>query len=361
MDSASLRMIDANRNRASEGLRVAEDYCRFCLADPHLTEHCKRLRHELTAALAVVPELALVAARETQADVGTHLTTAAEQERGSLESVCTASWHRVQQALRVIEECLKLSHSREAATVESLRYRTYTLAKACTVTADSRERLKTATLYVLIDGADSDCAFVDRVESLVEAGVDILQLRDKRLDDKNLLARARLLRRTLDQVRQNCGEEQADQPRPLFVVNDRPDIAALARADGVHVGQEELSVHEVRQIVGATMLVGVSTHSIEQARQAVLDGASYLGCGPTFPTSTKEFSAYPGVDFLRQVAAEIALPAFAIGGISEQNLSHVLQTGMRRVAVSSAIMLASDPVDSARQFKRLLQEWEPTQ
>jgi thiamine-phosphate pyrophosphorylase len=90
----------------------------------------------------------------------------------------------------------------------------------------------------------------------------------------------------------------------------------LCRADGVHVGQEELTIRDVRQIVGPEMLVGVSTHSIEQARQAVLDGASYLGCGPTFPSETKHFDHFPGLDFLRQVAAEISLPAFAIGGIT---------------------------------------------
>ena len=103
--------------------------------------------------------------------------------------------------------------------------------------------------------------------------------------------------------------------KTLFIINDRPDLAALARADGVHVGQEELSVKDARSIVGPETLVGVSTHSIEQARQAVLDGANYIGVGPTFPSGTKQFEQFPGVELLRAVAAEIRLPAFAIGGI----------------------------------------------
>jgi thiamine-phosphate pyrophosphorylase len=130
--------------------------------------------------------------------------------------------------------------------------------------------------------------------------------------------------------------------RPLFIVNDRPDLAKLARADGVHVGQEELTVQEVRQIAGPEILVGVSTHDLHQARQAVLDGADYIGCGPTFPSETKPFDHFPGLDFLRQVAGEISLPAFAIGGITLQNLPQVLATGIRRVAVAGALAAADD-------------------
>jgi thiamine-phosphate pyrophosphorylase len=119
----------------------------------------------------------------------------------------------------------------------------------------------------------------------------------------------------------------------------------LARADGVHVGQEELPVHDVRQIVGPNMLVGVSTHTIEQARQAVLDGANYLGCGPTFPSGTKHFDHFPGLEFLRQVAAEISLPTFAIGGITRDNVQQVLATGFARIAVSGAIAASNNPGD----------------
>ena len=142
----------------------------------------------------------------------------------------------------------------------------------------------------------------------------------------------------------------------LFVLNDRPDLAALAHADGVHVGQDELSVKEVRAIVGPEMLIGVSTHSIEQARRAVLDGANYLGCGPMFPSGTKEFRELPGIDFLRQVSQEISLPAFAIGGITAENLRLVRAAGFCRVAVSGAVADATEPVAAARQLLALLAE-----
>jgi len=133
-------------------------------------------------------------------------------------------------------------------------------------------------------------------------------------------------------------------------MNDRPDLAVLACADGVHVGQKELDVRDVRRIVGPNLLIGVSTHTIEQARQAVLDGANYIGCGPTFPSGTKYFDHFPGLDFLRQVAAEISLPAFAIGGITRENLADVLATGFTRVAVGGAMAMSSNPTLAVNDF-----------
>ena len=132
----------------------------------------------------------------------------------------------------------------------------------------------------------------------------------------------------------------------MAIINDRPDVAAAADADGVHLGQDDMSVKDARAIVGPRKLVGVSTHSIEQGRQAVLDGANYIGVGPTFPSVTKQFDAFPGLELLRQVAAEIRLPAFAIGGITAANLSEVRGAGFHRVAVSSAVTQAASPGDA---------------
>jgi thiamine-phosphate pyrophosphorylase len=138
-------------------------------------------------------------------------------------------------------------------------------------------------------------------------------------------------------------------------MNDRPDLAVLTDADGVHVGQEELSVRDARRIVGPSRLVGVSTHTLEQARQAVLDGADYIGVGPVFPSTTKNFTKLAGLDFVRQVAAEITLPAYAIGGITLENLDQVLECGARRVAVSGVICRADNPSEPATEIQRKLE------
>jgi len=331
-----LRVIDAAANRAREGLRVGEDYVRFALDDPHLTGLCKAMRHDLTAALAGIRPEYRLAGRDTLADVGTTLATPAELCRASPEAVLAANLTRLQESLRSLEEFGKLLDPDLAAAMERLRYRSYTLHRAVEITRASLDRLRDARLYLLIDGRPSPEEFERLARGLVEAGVHAIQFRDKRRTDRELLARARLLR-----------EITADTAT-LFIMNDRSDLAALSRADGVHVGQEELSVKDARSIVGPEALIGVSTHSIEQARQAVLEGANYLGVGPIFPSGTKHFEKFPGLDLLSQVAAEIRLPAFAIGGITAENLPEVLATGMTRVAVSRAITAADNPADAAR-------------
>jgi thiamine-phosphate pyrophosphorylase len=170
----------------------------------------------------------------------------------------------------------------------------------------------------------------------------VLQLRDKNLPDRQLLDRARTLRAITRGT------------STLFIMNDRPDLAALSGADGVHVGQDELTVKDARRILGPDGLVGVSTHSVEQARSAVLDGADYIGVGPTFPSGTKKFAEFTGTALLRAVAPEIRLPAFAIGGIDAKNLSEVLATGFTRVAVSGAVTTANDPATAASELLGLL-------
>jgi thiamine-phosphate pyrophosphorylase len=341
-----LRVVDAAANRGGEGLRAVEDYVRFVLDDRHLTGHMKRLRHDLTALLSRVPIGRRLAARETQADVGTRLTTRSERRREAAADVVAANFIRLQQSLRTLEEFGKLLDAGWAARFEQLRYRTYTLQRAVEVTRDGLHRLAEARLYVLIDGRSSEDAFVELARSLVEAGVHVLQLRDKGLDDRPLLQRGRLLR----EITSSAGT--------LFVMNDRPDLAVLAGADGVHVGQEELRVKDARTIAGSDLLVGVSTHSIEQARQAVLDGANYIGVGPTFPSGTKHFEEFPGVDLLRAVACEIRLPAFAVGGITRENLPDVFAAGLGRVAVGGAVTGAGDPVAAAQELLTQLERFD---
>jgi thiamine-phosphate pyrophosphorylase len=335
---ARLRILDAAANRAAEGLRVVEDFVRFALDDAHLMVELKAARHELTAALATVGPVDRLRARESVADVGAAITLGGEFDRPDVATVVAASFQRLQQALRSLEEYSKLSDPAAAKKLEALRYRVYTLERAVDITRQSMTRLADAKLYVLIDGGASESEFSDLANALVKADVPVLQLREKSLGDREWLARARLLR----QLTRGSGT--------LFIMNDRPDLAALADADGVHVGQEELTVKDARAILGLRRLVGVSTHSLEQARQAVLDGADYIGVGPTFPGSTKQFSQFPGLELVRAVHAEIQLPAYPIGGITLDNLPDVLRAGATRVCVSAAIGSATDPGAATREF-----------
>lgn len=348
-DLGAIRVLDASLNRASEGLRVVEDYVRFVLDDRHLTEQFKRLRHDLAAAGSTLPLSERHAARETQADVGTTVSTPSEGTRGDAWEVCIASLERVKQSLRSLEEFSKVAKPRAAGEFERLRYRLYTLEGALGRTIDAVARLADARLYVLIDGRGSETEFVLLVKELIAAGVDVIQLRDKGLSDRELLSRARLLVSICRSTTHTYGATY--MLPPLVIINDRPDIAALADADGVHLGQDELSLKDARVILGPRKLIGVSTHSVEQARAAVLDGANYLGVGPTFPSRTKSFESFPGLAFVRQVASEIRLPAFAIGGINVENVGEVIAAGVPRVAVASAVTGAAKPQAAAEALR----------
>ncbi len=337
-DASLLRIVDANANRAAEGMRVVEEYIRFVLGDVHLSQRQKQLRHDLTEILRGVSRESLCAARATEQDVGTQVATSSEFVRRDVRDVAAANQKRVEQSLRSLEEFLKPLSADVAGRIEQLRYRAYTQGRAVELTDTSQRRLGPANVYVLIDGGDSLEAFAATVDVMVRAGVQLVQLRAPQLDDRQLVARARCLR------------ERTRGTETRFIMNNRPDLALLTQADGVHVGQDDLAVAEVRAIVGTGMLVGVSTHSLPQARQAVIDGANYIGCGPTFPSRTKTFDAFPGLEFLQSVSREISLPAFAIGGIDLTNLSAVQASGFTRVAVASAITAAKDPEVAARMF-----------
>lgn len=339
---AAFRAIDAAENRAREGLRVLEDVARFALNDRHLTDRFKAIRHQLCDTMAIIPSDHRIRARDTGSDVGTALSTPSEFSRRKVEDIVAANASRAEESLRSLEEWLKLVSGDGAEKVKQLRYLAYTLSRSLQLSLASRSRFEDAYLYVLIDGRESSADFQRLCESLVEARAGVLQLRDKRLPDRDLIERARLM----------C--EIALGSKTLCVLNDRPDLAALSGAAGVHVGQDDLAVGDARRVLGLSGIVGVSTHSIEQARQAVLDGADYIGVGPTFPSATKQFDAFPGLPLLRAVAAEISLPTFAIGGITEENLGAVLKCGIGRVAVSRAVTGAPSPAEAVRRFNERL-------
>nr|WP_084428184.1 thiamine phosphate synthase [Roseimaritima ulvae] len=348
-DYGVYRILDASYNRASEGLRTIEDYARFVRNDPALSRHAKQLRHDLAAAFATLPRQHLLSARDTPGDVGTTIQTASEQIRPSAVAVATAAAARCQQALRSIEEYVKCIYPEVAPRIEAIRYQTYTLEAALQGLSQAAERLAGARLYALIEGGESNEALAQTIRTLATAGVDILQLRDKRLDDRTLYERTRAATAEVAAI--------DTAQRPLLIVNDRADIAAAAGADGVHVGQEELPLAAVRRIVGPDGIVGVSTHNLSQAQQAQRDGADYIGCGPTFTSRTKSFAEFPGLEFLKQVAKQLSLPAFAIGGIDATNVDQVLATGIPRVAVSAAITAAESPPQAAAELKQILSKW----
>jgi thiamine-phosphate pyrophosphorylase len=335
------RILDAGANRAREALRVLEDYARFVLNDAFLSGQLKQLRHDLARALYLLPATLLLEARDTPHDVGTSISTAEEWDRPSIGAVAQANAKRLQEALRSLEEFGKIANIEFAQQIEKLRYASYTLERALVLGGGARERLADVQLCVLVTESLCRASLVGTVKEAILGGAQMIQLREKNLDDRALLARARDIRK----LTQASGV--------LFIVNDRPDIARLVEADGVHLGQDDLPVQEARRVLGPEALIGVSTHNLEQVRQAILDGANYVGVGPTFPSQTKEFDALAGLEFVQQAMAETSLPAFAIGGIDVNNIAKVRAAGARRVAVSHAVCAAEDPRYVARRLRNV--------
>jgi thiamine-phosphate pyrophosphorylase len=191
-----------------------------------------------------------------------------------------------------------------------------------------RDRLATARLYLVCDARPREW-----LAAAVRGGVDLIQLRDKTLDDEGLVAAAREFR-----------DHDA-----LFILNDRPDLVDACGADGVHVGQDDATPAQARAIVGPDRIVGRSTHAPEQADAAEADpDVDYLAVGPVWETPTKLGRPAAGLEYVEYAARTVTKPWFAIGGIDATNLSAVAERGARRIVVVRAIAEADDPEAAAR-------------
>ena len=262
-----------------------------------------------------------------------------EGSRENARGVLAANFKRTAEALRSLEEYTKLSDSWLAGRFEVLRYDVYTLEKRVMAAVAARRGLDEARLYVLVGGLPTLGDLVWVVEEAIAGGADVIQYREKGLPDRVVLRRAREVRILTAQA------------GVRFVMNDRPDLARLAGADGVHLGQDDLSVRDARRVVGPNAMIGVSTHEPAQLDAAIRDGANYLGVGPVFPSGTKDFDALAGLAYVRHAAESTTLPWFAIGGIGPENVDRVLEAGATRVAVSASVVRAPRPRTAAERLK----------
>jgi len=201
------------------------------------------------------------------------------------------------------------------------------------------------SLYVVLDRAAArgrDLA--DVLDAALAGGCRLVQLREKEWPSGRLLPVA-------ERLRARCAAAGA-----TFIVNDRVDLAVAVGADGVHLGQEDLPARAARPLLRPGMILGISTHSVEQARAAQADGADYVAVGSMFPTRSKAEFQLVGIDLLRKLRAEIRVPLIGIGGITHDNVGEVIAAGADGVAVISAVCAADDPRAAAARFVALIQE-----
>ncbi len=337
------RLLDANINRAAEGLRVLEDIARFAFDQQELSAELRSLRHTLRG-LFKGQEDALLSSRDSADDVGKITSKqGCTDQRNSLRDTAQANFKRVQEAGRVIEEMLKTQGEyQDGKRVEQLRFTVYEL--------ESRflplfRRSLPAGIYGIL-GEKFSCgrSNADVARQMTDAGVRIIQYREK-LKDKSI----RAIYEECLTIRRITAEAGA-----LFIINDYAEIALMVGADGVHQGQDDLPVSELRRIAPG-LLIGCSTHSPEQAEQAVRDGADYIGVGPIFSTQTKEDVCAPvGLNYLDYVAKNVHIPFVAIGGIKRESLPQVLAHGAKTVCLVTEIIGAEDIGQRVKEIQAII-------
>ena len=199
-------------------------------------------------------------------------------------------------------------------------------------------------LYVLISSNIAKKSVKETARLVIDGGADAVQLREKTISDSKFISLAREVR------------DITTKRGSLLIINDRVHVVRKVNADGIHLGQQDMSALEARNIIGEEKIIGVSTHSITQARQAQKDGADYIAIGPIYPTSTKGHEPSVGIEIIHEISEAVSIPIIAIGAITLENLDEVLKAGASRIAVCSAIIGSKDIYSSTRQFKEKLGE-----
>jgi len=267
MTASIFRMIDANLNRAREGIRVVEDFARFALNHPDLSRRCKTIRHELQKLARRIEQkagLSLTAFRDTRGDVGTRISSRSEQSRCSAVDLLCANFKRVQESLRVLEEQGKPIDPGFGPAFERMRYSTYALEDDLLRLADHREKFAAITLGLVLNPRYCKQSPVEIARQALAGGVRLIQLRVESRTDQEFLKLAESMRKV---VHRRGG---------LFIVERRSDIAFASSADGVFVRPGELSVGETRTACRDLLIVGTLVKNQREVKRAEKDEATYV-------------------------------------------------------------------------------------
>ena len=326
-DNRIAQLIDANLDRAREGLRVMEDWCRFGLKRNDFSKKIKDWRQQLGSHHLNVYKKA----RLTAEDPGIGLSHPLQKKRSNPEDIFIANSSRVQEALRVVEEFTRITNPKLSEVASNIRYETYEIEiKILNANEGINKRniLRDCSLYLITSNRDN---LKDIVLQSLKAGVKLVQYRDKLLKDNEKVNQAKYLA---------C---LCKKYKSLFIVNDRIDIALAVDADGVHLGQDDMPMRIARSILGPEKIIGRSTHCLEDIKNAEEEGSDYIGIGPIFPSKTKDKLEPIGIDYLKKALNKTLLPAFAIGGINNSNIKKFNQLNNVRIAVSDEIMNSNEP------------------
>ncbi|MBC8201634.1 MAG: thiamine phosphate synthase [Planctomycetes bacterium] len=313
------RVLDANINRASEGMRVLEDIARFVLENQTLCKSIKQCRHALRT------QTPNVTSRDTAGDVGTTVSTPQETERKSLHDVAIAAGNRCAEALRVVEEFLKIASTPN--NVESIRYEMYDLASEVVLLLGGATKKQWNLCFVM---TKDDCALAwqDTLAQACVSGCDCVQVREKEMETGPLI-------RHVLEVKKIASKYDAQ-----VIVNDRVDVQLASGICGVHLGQGDMSIEQARKLCGSQCIIGATAHSTEQLNNAIRFGADYVGVGSMFASTTKPDARIASLGLLKNALAYCHL---AIGGITTTNAQELYAAGCKGIAVSAAIAHSQTP------------------
>ena len=341
----TLRIIDANLNRAGEGLRVLEDVARLLLNDTALTQQLKSMRHEIVEGdLAFHQQL--LQARNSEGDVGINLEAPEAEKQRELPVTVVANSRRVQESLRTLEELAKIPGSKlDSGKFKQARFNVYTIEQNLLSKLLRQDKIRHLPgLYVIIDPqALKGRSPIEVANQAIRGGSRTIQLRDKILSKKELLPIAQ-------QLKNLCTEHEV-----LFIVNDHLDLVLATDADGLHLGQDDLPIKVARKLLPIGKILGCSTRTVAQSTTAQADGADYIAVGSIYPTLSKEDATVVGLERLHQIRQAVPLPLVAIGGINKDNVNEVTAAGADSVAVISAVLAAESPEEAARQIVTTLE------
>ncbi len=332
------RIIDANTNRVSEGLRVIEDVCRFIYENKEWTDEIRCIRHQVRKN---VEQKTLIHHRETTTDFGLEISASnVLDQKTDVEALVTANFKRVQEGLRTIEECLKvMGNNLESKVTEQIRFKAYALEKSLL----TQKRFPDTDIYgILGEDFSNGIDNIEMTKRLVASGIKIIQYREKHKSKQEKLEQCQ----KIIAITKPAGV--------TFVVNDDIDIALSVGAEGLHLGQDDLPIELARKIA-PHMMIGVSTHNPDQAQKAVADGADYIGVGPIYPTTTKvNVASSEGLSYLEWIAENIQIPHVAIGGIKAHNIKAVQDVGGSCFAIISELVGSQDTHKKTREIRAIL-------
>ena len=333
-DAEDLRIyqiIDANLDRAREGLRVLEDWARFGIGKEDLVKKIKNFRHILGKNHLETYKIS----RNHIEDQCKGLPHIEQTNRKSPYQIICSNSARVQEALRVIEEYSRNSNKKLSKIASEIRYQIYSLEIELlnfNTLESSKSIISKNNLYFITDNREN---LLEIIEEVLLGGVKIIQYRFKDGEDKDNLKKA-------IEISYLCKKYNS-----LFIVNDRVDIALASNADGVHIGQNDIDIKTARKLLGNSKIIGVSANNSTDITKAIKNGCDYIGIGPVFQTLTKKNKKPLGVENIKALTKDINIPWFAIGGINKVNISSLKNDGISKVALVSGLLNSEDPREEA--------------